>query len=45
MNKEYALSRLAQIDRKIKQMETELRQIKRDRVNLKAECAKTGKKR
>lgn len=43
MNKEYALSRLAQLDSKIEQMEEELLKIRAERFNLKKECAKIRK--
>lgn len=44
MNPAYTLSRIAQIDKKIKQMEDEIRDLKKDRVRLKNESAKSGKK-
>lgn len=45
MNEEYARSRLSQLDKKIHQMEAELRQVKKDRVALKNECVKHGKRK
>jgi hypothetical protein len=44
MNPAYTPSRIAQIDKKIKQMEDEIRDLKKDRVRLKNESAKSGKK-
>jgi len=44
MNPQHTLSRLAQVDKKIKQTEEELRELKRMRVKLKEESSKPIKR-
>jgi len=43
MNQPYTRARLAQVDRKIHQMEEELRDLKNERVRLKEESSKARK--
>jgi len=43
MNPPYTRSRLAQVDRKIQQMEDELRDLKKERIRIKEESAKARK--
>ncbi len=44
MNPKYTQQRLTQLDRKIKQEEDELRDLKKERVRLKEESVKPKKK-
>jgi len=45
MNPPYTKARLAQVTRKIEQIEEELRDLKRMRVKLKGESAKPAKRK
>lgn len=44
MNPAYTKQRLTQLDRKIKQMEDELRDLKKERIRFKEESTKSRKK-